>query len=68
VCLYRITEKGKHHLHFRDCFYTVEIPLNEWTDNLLLEDVDFDDASRVTDFDHWFSAECALDGGDYNAL
>ncbi|KAJ6473104.1 hypothetical protein C8R45DRAFT_1163537 [Mycena sanguinolenta] len=68
VCLYRIPGAGKHHLHFRDCVNTVEIPLNEWTDNLLLEDVDFNDTSIVTDFDHWFSAECTLDGGDYNAL
>lgn len=55
-------------LNFHDCTTTVDIPLNEWTDNFLLEPVNFDDPSKATEFDKWMSSEFSLQGGDYNTL
>lgn len=58
----------KHSLDFHDCASEVNVPLNAWTDNLLLEDVWVDDLTTETEFDSWMSAEFSLKGGDYNAL
>ncbi|KAJ7884405.1 hypothetical protein B0H14DRAFT_3743597 [Mycena olivaceomarginata] len=53
-------------LHFHDCTHALDIPINKWMENILLQPVDFDDLATVTDFDHWMSAECSLAGADYN--
>ncbi|KAJ7723861.1 hypothetical protein B0H14DRAFT_2641671 [Mycena olivaceomarginata] len=55
----------KGSLGFHDCITAVEV-LNSWTDNILLQDVDFDDLEQVTDFDHRMSSEFSLPHGDYN--
>ncbi|KAJ6602573.1 hypothetical protein DFH09DRAFT_1301594 [Mycena vulgaris] len=55
-------------LHFHDCTETVDVPMNAWLDNILLEPVAFEELTVVTEFDHWMSAECSLKAGDYNDL
>ncbi|KAJ7784842.1 hypothetical protein DFH07DRAFT_786132 [Mycena maculata] len=55
-------------LFFHDCTIEVAIPLNEWTDNILLEPAAFNDPQKETEFDRWMSSEFSLQGGDYNAL
>ncbi|KAJ7707522.1 hypothetical protein B0H17DRAFT_1032963 [Mycena rosella] len=55
-------------LEFHDCSDAVDVPLNAWLDNLLLEPVDFDDLHVETGFDLWLSSECSLETGDYNDI
>ncbi|KAJ7938877.1 hypothetical protein B0H13DRAFT_2648541 [Mycena leptocephala] len=58
--------RQKTSLGFHDCAATVDVFLSEWTDNLLLQDVDFDDLKADTAFDQWLSSEFSLTHGDYN--
>ncbi|KAJ7761769.1 hypothetical protein B0H16DRAFT_1530498 [Mycena metata] len=53
-------------LNFHDCVTVVDVPLNEWMDNVLLQPADFDDGAE-TEFDAWMSSEFSLQGGDYNS-
>ncbi|KAJ7208187.1 hypothetical protein GGX14DRAFT_566911 [Mycena pura] len=55
-------------LHFHDCTDVLDISINRWLENVLLQPVKFDDLATVTDFDHWMSAECSLAGADYNDI
>ncbi|KAJ7103962.1 hypothetical protein B0H15DRAFT_942003 [Mycena belliarum] len=55
-------------LHFHDCSDEVQVPVNAWTDNILLEPVAFDDLETETEFDVWLSSECSLRSADFNDL
>ncbi|KAJ7501344.1 hypothetical protein B0H11DRAFT_2224696 [Mycena galericulata] len=71
ICLIRSDDQLGRTLGFHDCSATVDVPFNEATDNLLLEDVNIDELSTVhtgTEFDYWMSSEFSLDPGDYNDL
>ncbi|KAJ7614537.1 hypothetical protein FB45DRAFT_1036006 [Roridomyces roridus] len=50
------------------CSSTVEICINLWLSNLLLEPCSLDDVTTVTAFDVWMSKITSLKGGDYNRL
>ncbi|KAJ7662236.1 hypothetical protein DFH06DRAFT_1471791 [Mycena polygramma] len=53
-------------LFFHDCVTQVDVPLNAWTDNILLQRAEFGD-DEETEFDRWMSSEFSLQGGDYNS-
>ncbi|KAJ6472319.1 hypothetical protein C8R47DRAFT_1221819 [Mycena vitilis] len=53
-------------LFFHDCVTQVDVPLNAWTDNILLQPAEFGD-DEETEFDRWMSSEFSLQGGDYNS-
>ncbi|KAJ6488338.1 hypothetical protein DFH09DRAFT_1209853 [Mycena vulgaris] len=59
-------ESGAPSLRFHNCTSTLDVPFTDWIENVLLQEVDFDDRDMVTDFDHWMSAEVALEATDYN--
>lgn len=46
--------------------YALDIPINKWMENILLQPVDFNDLATLTRFYPWVSAECSLAGADYN--
>ncbi|KAJ7263635.1 hypothetical protein B0H12DRAFT_1103248 [Mycena haematopus] len=51
---------------FHDCDAALDVFFNDWTDNALLQDVDFEDLEAETAFDGWMSSELSLPVGDYN--
>ncbi|KAJ7193574.1 hypothetical protein GGX14DRAFT_405473 [Mycena pura] len=47
-------------LHFHDCLDSLDIPMTAYIQNLLLEEVDYDNSMAASAFDRWLSSEVAV--------
>ncbi|KAJ6467544.1 hypothetical protein C8R47DRAFT_814044 [Mycena vitilis] len=62
------SDYGQPRVWWHSCHRTVEIHLNAWLKNMLLEPCSLDDIRTNTAFDIWMSKITSLQAGDYNRV